>query len=107
MSDSIISFFEYLTSKYPPTLSIRHVSEITNETEQTIRNGVSKGAYPIPSFKLGRKRLFRLTDVATFIDQQFQLASSPKAQPKPIGRPTKAAQIAKRRLNMHESAGGA
>lgn len=105
MSYQIISFFEYLASKYPPTLSIKHVSEITNETEQTIRNSVSKGAYPIPSFKLGRKRLFRLTDVAAFIDQQFKIATAQKPQPKPLGRPTKAQQVTKRRLNIAELSG--
>ncbi len=97
------SFFEYLTSKYPPTLSIRLLSEITNETEQTIRNAISKGTYPIPSFKFGSKRLFRLTDVAAFIDQQFRIASTHTSQPKPLGRPTKAQQIAKRRLSATES----
>lgn len=100
------SFTEYLSSKYPPVLSIRLLSEITTETEQSIRNSLSKGNYPIPSFKFGHKRLFRLTDIATYIDQQFKAASAPKSHPKPLGRPTKAEQVAKRRLSMQEPTGG-
>lgn len=61
-----LSLISYLTPLYPPTLTVRHLSEITNEHEQTIRNAISQGKYPIPSFKLGGKRLFRLVDVATY-----------------------------------------
>lgn len=100
------SFLEYLASRYPLVITIRLLSEITNETEQSIRNSISNGRYPVPSFKLGHKRLFLLSAVATYIEQQIKIAQTPKTNPKPLGRPTKAAQIAKRRLSMQESAGG-
>ncbi|WP_158332653.1 helix-turn-helix domain-containing protein [Burkholderia multivorans] len=54
----------YLSSLYPPALSVAQVAEITSEAPQTIRNRLSKGSkvkYPIPSFKVGRKRVFRLS----------------------------------------------
>lgn len=64
-------FLDLLTSKYPPTVNVRQVSEITSQDEQTIRNALSTGRFQIPSFKLGRKRLFRLTDVAQHLEQAF------------------------------------
>ncbi len=95
------SFFDYLSSRYPLIITVRLLSEITNENEQSIRNSISKGDYPIPSFKLGHKRLFRLTNVASYIEHQVQISEIPKVSPKPLGRPTKAEQIAKRRLNAN------
>ncbi|CAJ0788876.1 MULTISPECIES: hypothetical protein [Ralstonia] len=43
MAFAQLTFLEYLTPLYPPTLSVRQVSEITSETEQTIRNAISLG----------------------------------------------------------------
>lgn len=89
------SFVEFLSTRYPPTLSVREVSEITSEHEQTIRNKVSKGAYPIPSFTLGRKRLFRLIDVADYIERQCATDPSNHSNKRPKrGRPTKVQQLA-------------
>lgn len=91
-----ITFLEYLTPIYPPTLSVRQVSEITSETEQTIRNAISQGRYPIPSFKIGSKRAFRLVDVATYIDGLCAVDPSHPANRRPKrGRPTKVQQQAK------------
>jgi hypothetical protein len=91
-------FFDTLSKQYPPTLSVHLLSEITNEHEQTIRNKVSQGSYPIASFKIGRKRLFKLIDVAAYIDQQCaQDRSHPTNRPARRGRPTKVAQLAKQR----------
>lgn len=87
----------YLTSLYPPALSVSQVAEITGEAPQTIRNRLSAGTYPVPSFKVGRKRTFRLIDVATFIDRQCADDPSNQANLRPRrGRPTKVQQIAKR-----------
>lgn len=97
MTNFLISF-DYLSTQYPPTLSVHQVSEITSEHEQTIRNKVCKGDYPIPSFKLGKKRLFRLVDVAGYIDQQCMADPSHPSNKRPKrGRPTKVAQLAKQR----------
>lgn len=86
----------YLSSLYPPALSVAQVAEITSEAPQTIRNRLSAGTYPVPSFKAGRKRAFRLVDVAAFIDQQIAVDPSNSAnRPARRGRPTKVQQIAK------------
>ncbi|MBF4081906.1 helix-turn-helix domain-containing protein [Burkholderia pseudomallei] len=86
----------YLSALYPPALSIAQVAEITSEAPQTIRNRLSAGTYPVPSFKVGRKRAFRLVDVAAFIDQQIAVdPSNPANLPARRGRPTKVQQVAK------------
>jgi len=91
-----ISTLEFLCKSYPPTLSIEQVSEITSEQPQTIRNLVSQGRYRIPSFKIGRKRVFRLVDVAEFIERQFLADPSHPGHQKPKrGRPTKVEQLAR------------
>lgn len=85
---------EYLSARYPPTLSVDQVGEITSEHPQTIRNMVSKGAYRIPSFKIGSKRVFWLSDVAAFLDEQRRTTAK---GPRPRrGRPSKVEQLAKR-----------
>lgn len=97
MYPAVVVTVEFLRSQFPPTLSVQQVSEITSEHEQTIRNKLSKKVYPIPSFKIGRKRLFRLVDVADYIDQQcfFDPSHPSNTRPKK-GRPTKVQQLAKR-----------
>ncbi|WP_108525321.1 MULTISPECIES: helix-turn-helix domain-containing protein [unclassified Pseudomonas] len=89
---------------YPPTLTVEQVSEITSEQPQTIRNLVSQGRYRIPSFKIGRKRVFRLIDVAQFIDQQFLADPSHPSKKKPRrGRPTKVEQMARQSGDVRAS----
>ncbi|MBP0599567.1 helix-turn-helix domain-containing protein [Herbaspirillum sp. LeCh32-8] len=89
-----ISTVDFLGNHYPPTLSVHELSEITSEHEQTIRNKLSKNQYPIPSFKIGRKRLFRLIDVAAYIDQQCMSdVSHPSRKLPKRGRPTKVQQL--------------
>ncbi len=70
MSVFHVSTLEFLSKAYPPTLTVEQVSEITSEQPQTIRNLISQGRYRVPSFKIGRKRVFRLLDVAEYIDRQ-------------------------------------
>lgn len=95
MQLSYTSTIDFLSSRFPPTLSVRNLSEITTEHEQTIRNKICKGVYPIPSFTIGRKRLFRLIDVAAFIERQRAADPSHPANHRPKrGRPTKVQQLA-------------
>lgn len=98
MSLPVITFLDYLSSRYPPTLSVDQVAEITSESPQTIRDKLCKGTYPIPSFRHTTKRLFRLIDVAEYIDRQFAADPSNPANQRPKrGRPTKVQQLAKQR----------
>lgn len=85
-----IRFLDLLSAKYPPTVDVRQVSEITRADEQTIRNALAHGRYQIPSFKLGRRRLFRLTDVALHIEQAFAEEQARRSRTPPKrGRPSK------------------
>lgn len=97
MSFPQVTTLEFLSTRFLPTITVRDLSEITTEHEQTIRNKVSKGVYPIPSFAIGRKRLFRLIDVAAFIDMQRAADPSHPANQRPKrGRPTKVQQLTAR-----------
>lgn len=84
------SSLSYLSTKYPPSLSVEQLAEITSESPQTIRNRLTLGNYHVPSFKVGRKRVFRLVDVAQFLDQSlFDDPSHPNHRRPKRGRPTK------------------
>lgn len=92
------TLLEYLTQLYPPTLSVRQVSEITSETEQTIRNAISQRRYPISSFKIGSKRVFSLIEVAGYLEGlRMADPSHPANQRRRRGRPSKLEQIARQR----------
>lgn len=98
MNFQFSSTLEFLNTRYPPSLNVKQVAEITSTAAATIQGAISRGDYPIPSFKLGGKRVFRLIDVAAYIDQQFAAANSPKRRTK-RGRPTKTEQMARRLVN--------
>ena len=89
------STLDYLTRFYGPNVTLSELSSITTQNVKTIQNGILKGEYPIPSFKIGGKRVFRLLDVADYLDRQFAFANKPKSNKK-RGRPTKVEQIARR-----------
>lgn len=91
-----LSSIEFLASRYPATLSVKQLSLITSESEQTIRNKLSSGSYPISSFTLGRKRVFRLIDVALYLDQACGLGGMVLAPRR--GRPSKLEQLRKQQL---------
>jgi hypothetical protein len=95
-----VTWLEYLSTRYSPLVTVDQLSEITTEHPVTIRKLVSKGTYAIPSLKIRSKRLFRLTDVATFIEQQYAAANSAIKRPK-RGRPTKVEQMARREAAEH------
>lgn len=94
---------EYLERFYPPILGVAQVSEITTDAVSTIRNKVSQGLYPIPSFTSGRKRLFRLIDIAAHLDRIYAACQAKVPQAKRRGRPTKAEQL-RRQLLHHDNA---
>lgn len=92
-----LSSLEFLASRYPATLSVKQLSLITSESEQTIRNKLSCGSYPIVSFLHGRKRLFRLIDVAHYLDQVCGLGGMVLVPRR--GRPSKLEQLRRREMD--------
>ena len=88
------STLDYLACFYGPNVTLNELSSITTQHVKTIQNGILKGEYPIPSFKIGKKRVFRLVDVADYLDRQFAASNNPN---RTRGRPTKVQQIARRK----------
>ena len=78
------SAFEALETLYPGALllSIRQVGATIGRAEQTIRHHLAAGTFPIPLAPASRPRrpLFRMVDVAAFIDSG-PLAVAPGTSP--------------------------
>ena len=55
---------------------------------QTVRNKLSDGSFPIPTYLIGGKRLCKVTEIADFIDRVGQRPGRPRGT-------TKAAVIAR------------
>lgn len=88
-----LSTLDLLTQRYRVLLTIPEVAEITSMQPQTIRNRLARGDFPIPSLKIGRRRLFRVVDVAAFLDRLAGVdTGSFLAVSRQRGRPTKAMQ---------------
>lgn len=100
-----LSSLDFLASRYPATLSVKQLSLITSESEQTIRNKLCCGSYPIASFLMGRKRVFRLIDVALYLDQACGLGGMALVPRR--GRPTKLEQLRRREIEQNSKAPGA
>lgn len=60
-------------------LSLLEVCEQLKITTQTGRNRLSRGAPMPPSFRAGRKRLFRLEDVENWINDLAESGGQPLA----------------------------
>lgn len=52
-------------------LTLEETAELLNRPPNTLRYWVARGEAP-PSFKLGRRRMFRLEDVEAWIDSHAE-----------------------------------
>lgn len=64
-------------------------SESVGISEQTARNRLSAGTYPIPTVVNGARRFIHVADLAAFVESLRSESSKPKR-----GRPTKASKFA-------------
>lgn len=64
-------------------------AEVAGIASQTARNQLTKGTFPIPSFRNGGRRFIHIHDLAAYIDG---LRNTVKNKPN-RGRPTKASKI--------------
>lgn len=64
-------------------LSVEDVSIILRRPTQSIRNSISKGNFPIPSYSEGRRRWFDVRHVAYYLDRLYM-----PVPPKKRGRPS-------------------
>lgn len=86
------STLDLLALRYMVEMSIPEVAEATKFRNQTIRNQLTLGTFPIPSHKSGRRRLFHISDVAAYIDRQAGFGADDVSSRR-RGRPTKAEQV--------------
>jgi predicted DNA-binding transcriptional regulator AlpA len=49
-------------------LSVREAARMLPIAEKSVRNRLSAGTFPIPSYKFGGKRAFKLSEILEFID---------------------------------------
>lgn len=59
----------YLLDKYGPTMTIDQLSEVLKMAPRSIYNAVSAEAFPIQTFKFGKRRLAKTEDVAKHIEE--------------------------------------
>jgi len=88
---------ELLIGQFAPAvlLSIKQVSQVTGQAEQTIRNLISQNRTTLPTGKVGGRRVVHVLDLAAWLDEQ-RIAPSDVPVPTPLrrrpGRPTKVEQ---------------
>lgn len=88
---------ELLVSQFAPAvlLTLKQVSKVTGQAEQTIRNLISQNRTTLPTRKVGGRRVVHVLDLAAWLDEQrvapgdVPLAVPPPRRP---GRPSKAEQ---------------
>jgi hypothetical protein len=86
---------QILLSRFNGRILIPFVEAVTAAgfVEQTARNQIHKGIFPIPTVVNGSKRLVHIEDLANFIDGLRQQNQPKKKTGR--GRPTKASQMAR------------
>lgn len=55
------------TNTEPLLIGVKEIARALNIAEITVRKKLCKGDFPVPSFKVGRRRLFRRSDLQAFI----------------------------------------
>jgi len=56
---------------------------------QTTHNRLSTGKFPLPTVKVGKRKMVRVADLVRFVDTLESNAPTPTKQPRRLGRPTK------------------
>lgn len=84
---------ELLKALYPGALQvgIEQLALALSQHPQTIRNQVSEGTFPIPTYCIGARRYAAIIDVASYLDGLRSGITRTRR-----GRPRKAEQIARR-----------
>lgn len=72
-----------VAEKYGPLLSIASLADLLRMNEQTIRNQISAGEFPIPTSRQGGRRVAHYQDVAAYLDSFRSSAPSSTA---PVAR---------------------
>ena len=88
---------DLLVRQFAPAvlLTLKQVSLVTGQAEQTLRNLISQGRTTLPTRKIGGRRLVHVLDLAEWLEAQRAGAGDPLApvgQQRGPGRPRKLAR---------------
>jgi hypothetical protein len=59
----------YLLERYGPTMTLDQFGEIIKKATRSLYNDISRGTFPIPSYKVGSRHVLSTHDVITFMDE--------------------------------------
>lgn len=92
MQNQISSTLQILLARFNGQVLVPFVagSESVGIPEQTARNKLSDGTYPIRTVTNGARRFIHISDLAAFVESLRPESESPKPKP---GRPTKASKL--------------
>lgn len=93
-----------LIQKFHPgklRLGVSSLAVVIDYHEQSIRNSVAKGTFPIHSYRENGKRYFDVRDVGAYLDS---MRNAPTRRRR--GRPSKEEQIAKAAAAASQQEGG-
>lgn len=78
-------------------LSLVSLAKLLDFAEQSIRNAISAGTFPIKNYKDGAHRFFDVRDVAEYLEKKRDEANQKPAKKAKVGRPTKRVSMARAR----------
>jgi hypothetical protein len=89
---------DVLLSKHGGQLIIPFLeaAESLGYKQQTARNELVRGSFPIPTLRRGGRRFVAITDLADYLEQLYATRDLPPPPIKKIGRPSKVEQVAAR-----------
>ncbi|MEA3639935.1 MAG: helix-turn-helix domain-containing protein [Lamprobacter sp.] len=58
-----------LTERYGLTMTVDDLADVLKMSPKTIRNSISSEQFPIPTYKIGRRRLAKTADVAARLEE--------------------------------------
>jgi hypothetical protein len=91
-----ISSLQIIQQFYPgqSRLSLLSLAKLLDFANQSVRNSISAGTFPIKSYKDGAHRFFDIRDIAEYLEKKRGEAIQKPAKPR-RGRPTKAISMAR------------
>ena len=58
---------DYLTKQYGPTMGLAEIAVVTKRSLPTLRNNISAGQFPVPTFRVMGRRVAMTEDVAAYL----------------------------------------
>lgn len=61
---------EYLLNEYGPTMTLDDFGKLIKKATRSLYNDLSRGTFPIPSYKVGSRHVVSTHDVITFMAER-------------------------------------